>query len=34
VAGSQTYARLNEIVAVGTGYRTKGSVGDNIFQFF
>jgi hypothetical protein len=31
-AGSETYARLNEIVAVGTGYRTKGGVGHNIFQ--
>jgi Protein of unknown function (DUF3237) len=31
-AGSETCARLNEIVAVGTGYRTKGGVGHNIFQ--
>jgi len=31
-AGSETYVRLNEIVAVGTGYRTKGGVGHNIFQ--
>ena len=31
-AGSETYARLNEIVAVGTGYRTNGGVGHNIFQ--
>jgi hypothetical protein len=31
-AGSEAYARLNEIVAVGTGYRTKGGVGYNIFQ--
>ena len=31
-AGSETYARLNEIVAVGTGYRTKGGVCDNNFQ--
>jgi hypothetical protein len=31
-AGSETYARLNEIVAVGTPYRTRGGVGHNIFQ--
>lgn len=31
-AGSETCARLNEIGAVGTGYRTKGGVGHNIFQ--
>jgi hypothetical protein len=31
-AGSETCARLNEIVAVGTGYRTKSGVGHNIFQ--
>jgi hypothetical protein len=31
-AGSETYARLNGIAAVGTRCRSKGGVGDNIFQ--
>jgi hypothetical protein len=30
--GSEAYAWLNEVVAVGTGYRTQGGVGYNIFQ--
>ena len=31
-AGSETYTQLNEIVAVGTRYRTKDGAGYNIFQ--
>jgi hypothetical protein len=31
-ARSETHARLNEIVAVGAGYRSKGGSGYNIFQ--
>jgi Protein of unknown function (DUF3237) len=31
-AGSETYARLNGIATVGTRCRSKGGVGDNIFQ--